>query len=83
MIKEQDKLFLRKLYILFGDGFPYFKSTLQRIGIKPEFSVDWTATDTICYPEYFYHKAGDGKTWQEWDNLLFLTERGVEWIMED
>ena len=83
MIKEQDKLFLRKLYILFGNGFPYFKSTLRRLGIKSEFCDNWSPLNVHTMPVYMYPKPGDGAGYQDYENLLYLTEEGIQWIMQD
>lgn len=83
MIKEQDKLFLRKLYILFGNGFPYFNSTLRRFGFKSEFCDNWTPLNVHLMPEYMEARAGDGVVYQEYENLLYLTEEGIQWIMQD
>jgi len=83
MISRHDKLILRKLYILFGNGFPYFRSTFRRLGIKYEFSEHWQMSDLRTLPVYLHVTYGDGVTYLETENIIYLTEEGIEWLMQD
>lgn len=84
-INKQDKLFLRKLYILFGNGVPYFRSTLRRLEIKNEFSDEFDRDSLYLHNNRKYLRVthGDDKTYCMTENIIIFTDEGIKWLMQD